>query len=434
MVWREGEVLATRWLSNAQSTTTTAVAVDDAPLSAGSSSRRTSKRNTTTVSNSTPQLECYIHYINFNKRLDEWVPQDRLRLDTVTFPPPQKTANAGQYHSHSKNPILQQQQQQSQHTPTLAVKDSAEKSKEAELESLRVGGSMTQRPEEIHRVKNIDSIVLGKHKIDTWYFSPYPEEYTLNDTVHICEFCLTYFNSRTRMDRHRLKCELSHPPGNEIYRHGGVSFFEIDGHKQRTYCRNLCLLSKLFLDHKTLYYDVNPFLYYIMTQNDALGQHIVGYFSKEKESAEGYNVACILTLPNHQRKGYGKLLIQFSYELSKLEGKVGSPEKPLSDLGLLSYRSYWSDIILEILFGQNYRETSIEGISAITSMTCEDILHTLQTLDMVRYLNGGYVIILSERHREMYEKLKAKSHKTRIDPQAIRWKPPQFSAAQLRYI
>ena len=37
------------------------------------------------------------------------------------------------------------------------------------------------------------------------------------------------------------------------------------------------------------------------------------------------NVACILTLPPYQRKGYGKLLIAFSYELSKLEGVTGSP-------------------------------------------------------------------------------------------------------------
>jgi GNAT superfamily N-acetyltransferase len=39
-------------------------------------------------------------------------------------------------------------------------------------------------------------------------------------------------------------------------------------------------------------------------------------------SEEGYNLACILMLPCYQRKGYGKFLISFSYELSKIEGKV----------------------------------------------------------------------------------------------------------------
>lgn len=49
-----------------------------------------------------------------------------------------------------------------------------------------------------------------------------------------------------------------------------------------------------------------------MTEYDCKGFHIVGYFSKEKESTEDYNVACILTLPPYQRRGYGKLLIEFS--------------------------------------------------------------------------------------------------------------------------
>jgi hypothetical protein len=33
------------------------------------------------------------------------------------------------------------------------------------------------------------------------------------------------------------------------------------------------------------------------TRHYTQGFHIVGYFSKEKESASGYNLACILTLP-----------------------------------------------------------------------------------------------------------------------------------------
>ena len=34
--------------------------------------------------------------------------------------------------------------------------------------------------------------------------------------------------------------------------------------------------------------------------------------SKEKHSILNYNVSCILTLPQYMRKGYGKLLIDFS--------------------------------------------------------------------------------------------------------------------------
>jgi len=256
-------------------------------------------------------------------------------------------------------------------------------SREEEIEKLRTSGSMTQNQAEISRVRNLTKIQMGKHEIEPWYFSPYPQEFSDCDMVFICEFCLSYFGEVKQFERHRNKCTLLHPPGNEIYRDDYVSFFEIDGRRQRTWCRNLCLLSKLFLDHKTLYYDVDPFLFYCMCTRDDHGCHLVGYFSKEKESAEGYNVACILTLPQYQRKGFGKLLIAFSYELSKRENKLGSPEKPLSDLGLLSYRAYWQETIVDMLM-DGRTEANIEDLGMAAAMMTNDVLHTLQNLNMIK--------------------------------------------------
>ena len=33
---------------------------------------------------------------------------------------------------------------------------------------------------------------------------------------------------------------------------------------------------------------------------------------QEKHSAQNYNLSCILVLPQHMRKGYGRMLIDFS--------------------------------------------------------------------------------------------------------------------------
>ncbi|KAK6058967.1 MOZ/SAS family protein [Cooperia oncophora] len=113
----------------------------------------------------------------------------------------------------------------------------------------------------------------GSYEISTWYSAPYPQEYAHVPILHICEFCLKYMKTEAILAQTMKKCEWRHPPGNEIYRNNNVSVFEI-------YCQNLCLIAKLFLDHKTLYYDVEPFLFYVVTKNDDYGFHLVGYFSK----------------------------------------------------------------------------------------------------------------------------------------------------------
>ncbi|BEI84236.1 hypothetical protein CcaverHIS002_0408400 [Cutaneotrichosporon cavernicola] len=433
--------------------------------------------------------EYYIHYVEFNKRLDEWVGGSRLITDKeMEWPRPKeetKKVKAGK--TPSKSGGASPRGTKAAGTPKSLLKKAATKaasqvgkapvkgrkskveetgtdtddadgedddgdvnmedgetvaasdptagpavfSKKQEIEKLRTSGSMTQSHSEISRVKNLNKLQIGKNEVEAWYFSPYPAEYAHLPKLFICEFCLQFYPSLTQLTRHRTKCTLQHPPGNEIYRSGNVSFFEIDGRRQRTWCRNLCLLSKCFLDHKTLYYDVDPFMYYCMTVKDEFGDHLIGYFSKEKESAEGYNVACILTLPQHQRKGYGKVLIEFSYELSKVEGKLGSPEKPLSDLGLLSYRAYWQEKIVELLL-ESEDEISLDEIAHRTAITHGDIMHTCQALQMIKYYKGQHIIHLTDAVLEQYQKTRAKTKYT-IDPDALKWKPPVFTRSQLTF-
>lgn len=422
----------------------------------------------------------YVHYQDYNKRLDEWIGADRIDYSKELEYAKEKVEEKKPTKSSLKN-LKNSKSASAAGTPQPTTAETLEDgevdldnlnvqglkrpgeelTREDELKKLRTGGSMTQNYSEVSRVRNLDTVILGEHIIEPWYFSPYPIELTEEDTIYICDFTLSYFGSRKQFERHRAKCLMKHPPGNEIYRDDVVSFWEIDGRRQRTWCRNLCLLSKLFLDHKTLYYDVDPFLFYVMTKRLAQGHHVVGYFSKEKESADGYNVACILTLPCYQKKGYGKMLIQFLYMLSKVENKNGLPEKPLSDLGLLSYRAYWTDVLVKLLveaanphlWKQNnpaasdpssdlpppkagLLEMTIEDIANTLNMTTTDVLHTLSTLQITKYYRGLHVVVITDHIMALYEKLIKKikdKKKHELDPEKLQWTPPSFTANQLRF-
>ncbi|KAK6302062.1 histone acetyltransferase KAT7 isoform X2 [Coregonus clupeaformis] len=322
-----------------------------------------------------------------------------------------------QSHGNTREPLLENIT--SEYDLELFRKAQARASED--LEKLRIQGQITEGS------NMIKTILFGRYELDTWYHSPYPEEYARLGRLYVCEFCLKYMKSQTILRRHMAKCVWKHPPGDEVYRKGAISVFEVDGKKNKIYCQNLCLLAKLFLDHKTLYYDVEPFLFYVMTEADNTGCHLVGYFSKEKNSFLNYNVSCILTMPQYMRQGYGKMLIDFSYLLSKVEEKVGSPERPLSDLGLISYRSYWKEVLLRYMYNFQGKEISIKEISQETAVNPVDIVSTLQSLQMLKYWKGKHLVL---KRQDLIDEWKAKetkrgSNNKTIDPSSLKWTPPK---------
>ncbi len=156
--------------------------------------------------------------------------------------------------------------------------------------------ALEKEHEALTKVKYINKVHIGKYEIDTWYFSPYPEEYGKQPKLWICEYCLKYMKFEKSYKKHLVDCTSCQPPGKEIYRKGNVSVFEVNGSDHKIYCQNLCLLAKLFLDHKTLYFDVDPFWFYVLSEVDRDGCHIVGYFSKVRTSLRFLLMLTIITI------------------------------------------------------------------------------------------------------------------------------------------
>lgn len=188
------------------------------------------------------------------------------------------------------------------------------------------------------RIKTVSKLYIGEYWAEAWYYSAFPDGYHESGEVHFCEFCLSFFSNNNLLKIHSDRCNLVHPPGNMIYTsifHEGtpkekeIAMWEVDAFKNTPYAENLSFLAKLFLDHKTLVNCIRGFLFYVLTEKDEAGHKICGYFSKYKDNSFGNNLSCILMLPFHQRKGYGKFIINFSYALSKKEKIVGTPETPL---------------------------------------------------------------------------------------------------------
>uniref|UniRef100_A0A915IFZ8 histone acetyltransferase n=1 Tax=Romanomermis culicivorax TaxID=13658 RepID=A0A915IFZ8_ROMCU len=122
--------------------------------------------------------------------------------------------------------------------------------------------------------------------------------------------------------------------------------FDIETVNASCYPDDVKCLEKIFVCHFCLKYLKS------LTQ---LRNHL------EKDSMMNCNLSCILILPPYQCKGYGKFLIELSYVLSKFEDKIGSPEHPLSDMGLIAYRGYWKEKIIEYLDELEDQNFSVRG-------------------------------------------------------------------------
>lgn len=321
--------------------------------------------------------------------------------------------------------------------------------------------------------RNIDKVVLGDLCFKTWYPSYFGKEVLDNgpgtlDRLYVCDCCFKYSKELVAWWQHVQLCRAKNfIPGSKIYTHpkgqrtvlkacgpppksgrgrksnasqkmveelvqdqGEWSIWEVDGEVDVLFCQNLSLFAKLFLDNKSVFFDVTGFKYFLLvyttpavpapslptppehpSSSSGSGNaprqprsQVVGFFSKEKMSWDNNNLACILVFPPWQRKGLGSLLMGVSYEISKREGVLGGPEKPISELGKKGYKRFWGNEIAMWLLsipptssgaiedGQEVATVDVYDCSKATWIVPEDCLMVLRDMGVVEDAGVGPVV------------------------------------------
>ncbi|KAG9040352.1 hypothetical protein FS837_000761, partial [Tulasnella sp. UAMH 9824] len=288
--------------------------------------------------------EAYVHYVNTDKRLDEWVSEDRIhKLPKSEADAPSGSHGESQINGtrsiigkrrrsrsppgstsrSTRGPIDMSATQtsapaRSSSPPPHRSHDHLQSTKEQDLEAAMEHRRITAK-------RNFDKVIFGGWEMKTWYYSPYPvaddaEAPPLSSSSH------PPASGRKWREKERggsaeegLDSPAPGPPTAPPQRaHGrtaellaasgagrpGGSMDQaklwvcdrcfkymregIPWELHTLFCQNLALFGKLFIDVKTIFFDCDN-----------------------------------------------------CYELSRRAGKLGTPARPLSDLGLRGYLSYW---------------------------------------------------------------------------------------------
>lgn len=60
---------------------------------------------------------------------------------------------------------------------------------------------------EFPRVRNIESIELGVYEIQTWYYSPFPDDFKNESKLYVCDVCLKYMKRKETLDNHKVSAD-----------------------------------------------------------------------------------------------------------------------------------------------------------------------------------------------------------------------------------
>ena len=87
-----------------------------------------------------------------------------------------------------------------------------------------------------------------------------------------------------------------------------------------------------------------------------------------------------------------------SYELSRREGRIGGPEKPLSELGRCGYQKFWEARVANAIIGmRNKASMTVEEVSRHCWMAVDDVIIALKEMDLLEPRKKGAALLISKK-------------------------------------
>ena len=323
-------------------------------------------------------LEYYIHYYNSDKGEDEWVHEGQIEISE------NQHADLISENSEEENKdkkLTMDKEMHKSYAPRKSKRLQRSEEKDIDERDLKW-------IKEHSKFRTIEHIYIHGGSSRASYFSPYPENCHGLDLLYIWDRWLQYFINPEKFEEHQEEWKFTHSKENLIYITEEHVVAEVDGENAKEFCIHLWLLSKLFINCKNLIVDITSFYYYCLYKNTSEQEYqFLGYFSKHKDYFKpskpkfNENVSCLLILPSCQAKGYGKFLIDLSYQLSLKDKKSGTPARPLSSAGFNAYRNWWiSQIDSNLSIPKPKTFWYINDIVAKTGISSQDIKDILSSI------------------------------------------------------
>lgn len=176
--------------------------------------------------------EYYVHYSGLNRRLDQWVTMDQILSPNAIEDSeiaatndvaikgshsPAQTTTATNPTTLRSSTVLKALNTSTVLNDSSSVADNSDrkitrnqKRRHDEINHVQkpysemdpTTAALEKEHEAITKVKYIDALRIGKFEIDTWYFSPYPDEYGKVKTLYVCQYCLKYMKYEATYRRH----------------------------------------------------------------------------------------------------------------------------------------------------------------------------------------------------------------------------------------